>query len=167
VPAAVSLDHARMLAARGGAQEALEAVESVLASEPDNPAALLLKARLLLERRDGEAALALHRRAAELLPDSCEARDGLARCLHALGRDAEALEVARSARGLLDRAEGDNFRHAGAVYLTMVWCLRELRLLREALAVAEEGLSRCPDAILAQWASLVEEELAESEKEEC
>ena len=165
MPAAASLDHARMLAARGGAEEALEAVESILAEEPDNPDALLLKARLLLERHDGEAALELHRRTVALRPSSCEARDGLARCLHALGRDAEALEVARSARMLLD--EGDNFRHAGAVYLTMVWCLRELRQLREALAVAEEGLSRCPDAILAQWASLVEEELAESEKEEC
>jgi tetratricopeptide (TPR) repeat protein len=165
VPAAASLDHARMLAARGGAEEALEAVDTILAEEPDNPDALLLKARLLLERRDGDSALELHYRVVALRPSSCEARDGLARCLHALGRDVEALEVARSARMLLD--EGDNFRHAGAVYLTMVWCLRELRRLREALTVAEEGLSRCPDAILAQWASLVEEELAESEKEEC
>lgn len=165
MPAAASLDHARMLAARGGAEEALEAVESILAREPENPDALLLKARLLLERHDGESALELHRRAAALRPSSCEALDGLARCLHALGRDIEALGVAEGARGLLD--EGDNFRHAGAVYLTMVWCLRELRRLREALAVAEEGLSRCPDAILAQWASLVEEELAETEKEEC
>jgi tetratricopeptide (TPR) repeat protein len=165
LPVAASLDHARMLAARGGVVEALEAVESILAAEPDNPDALLLKARLLLESHDGEAALELHRRAAALRPSSCEARDGLARCLHAMGRDDEALEVARSARELLD--EGDNFRHAAAVYLTMVWCLRELRQLREALAVAEEGLSRCPDAILAQWASQVEEELAESEKEEC
>jgi tetratricopeptide (TPR) repeat protein len=154
-----------MLAARGGVREALEAVDSILADEPDNLDALLLKARLLLERRDGEAALALHRRAAALHPSSCEAKDGLARCLHALGRDVEALEVAGSARELLD--QGENFRHAGAVYLTIVWCLREQRRLREALAVAEEGLCRCPDAILAQWASLVEEELAESEKEEC
>lgn len=165
MPAVASLDHARMLAARGGAEEALAAVESILAEEPDNPDALLLKARLLLERHQDEAALELHRRVAALRPSSCEALDGLARCLHALGRDAEALDVARKARELL--AEGDNFRHAGAVYLTMVWCLRELRQLREALAVAEEGLSRCPDAILAQWASLVEEELAETEKEEC
>jgi tetratricopeptide (TPR) repeat protein len=154
-----------MLAARGGADEALAAVDAILAEEPDNPDALLLKARLLLERRDGEAALEMLRRVVALRPVSCEARDGLARCLHALGRDVEALEMAGSARELLD--QGDNFRHAGAVYLTIVWCLRELRRLPEAVAVAEEGLARCPDAILAQWASLVEEELAESEKEEC
>ena len=43
----------------------------------------------------------------------------------------------------------------------------DLLQLEHFLAVAEEGLTRCPDAILAQWASLVEEELAESEKEEC
>ena len=35
------------------------------------------------------------------------------------------------------------------------------------LAAAEEGLSRCSDAILAQWASVVEEELAAAQKEEC
>ena len=58
-------------------------------------------------------------------------------------------------------------RQAAPVYLTLVWCLREKRLFREALDVAEEGLARIPDAILAQWAATVEEELAEAEKEEC
>ena len=162
--ALVSLERARLLAARG-AEGALEAVDALLAEDPDNVDALLLRARLLLERREGEAALEAHRRAAALRPCSCEALDGLARCLHALGRDPEALEVCLRARGLL--GEGDNFRYAGAVYLSLVWSLRELRRLPEALAMAEEGLGRCPDAILAQWASLVEEELAESEKEEC
>jgi len=42
-----------------------------------------------------------------------------------------------------------------------------MRHYQEALDLASEGLERCPDAILAQWASLVEEELAESQKEEC
>ena len=63
--------------------------------------------------------------------------------------------------------EGDNFRYAGSVYLTMVWCLRELRRYREALAVAEEGLRRTPDAVLAQWATQVEEDLARAERERC
>jgi hypothetical protein len=35
------------------------------------------------------------------------------------------------------------------------------------VAIAEEGLLRCPDAVLAHWASIVEEELAESEEERC
>ncbi len=33
--------------------------------------------------------------------------------------------------------------------------------------MAEEGLRRVPDAILANWARTVEEELAEAQKEEC
>ena len=58
-------------------------------------------------------------------------------------------------------------RHVGPVYLTLLWCLREKRQLKEALAVAEEGLGRCYDSVLAQWASTVEEELAEAERERC
>ena len=54
---------------------------------------------------------------------------------------------------LLD--EGDNAVHAPPVYLTLVWCLREQRRFREAIAAAEEGLQRAPDAVLAQWATQV------------
>ena len=61
----------------------------------------------------------------------------------------------------------ENFRQAAPVYLTLVWCLREQRLFKEALALAEEGLGRCADAVLAQWASVVEEELEEAEQERC
>jgi tetratricopeptide (TPR) repeat protein len=165
VTEAPALDHIRMLAARQGAEEALQAVDALLAAEPDDPDALLLKARLLLELREDEAALVLHRRVVALRPGSAEALDGLARAFHALGRHTEALEVANRARALL--GEGENFRHAGAVYLTTVWCLRSLRRLPEAVAAAEEGLLRCSDAVLVQWASVVEEELAESEKERC
>ena len=39
--------------------------------------------------------------------------------------------------------------------------------LREALAVAEEGLRRWPDAVLAHWASQLEEELAAADAERC
>ena len=53
------------------------------------------------------------------------------------------------------------------MYLTLLWCLREMRRYREALEVAEEGLARVPDAILAQWAATVEEELAAAQKERC
>jgi hypothetical protein len=48
-----------------------------------------------------------------------------------------------------------------------VWCLREKRRFREAIAVAEEGLRRAPDAILAQWATQVQDELMAAEKERC
>jgi tetratricopeptide (TPR) repeat protein len=98
-------------------------------------------------------------------PRSAQARNALARCLHALGDDAGALESAEEARRLL--GEGDNFRHAAPVYLTLVWCLRERRRFKEALAMAEEGLARVPDAVLAEWAAVVEQELAEAEKERC
>jgi tetratricopeptide (TPR) repeat protein len=160
-----AFDRAQLLAARGSVADALTALDTLLAEEPSHVPALLLKAGLLLDDRDGDAALALYRRAVAAAPRSAEALNGIARCLHALGRDDEALSSAEAARGLLD--EGDNFRFAAPVFLTIVWCLRERRRFREALAAADEGLARCPDAILAQWASLVEEELAEAEKEEC
>jgi tetratricopeptide (TPR) repeat protein len=133
--------------------------------DPDDVAALLLKAGLLQESRSEESALALFERARALAPGSAETWSGLARNLHALGRDEEALGAAREARRLLD--EGDNSRHAATVYLTLVWCLRARRLLREALAAAEEGLARSPDGILMQWAGVVEEELLEAERERC
>ena len=163
--AAADFDQARMLAVRGSIAEAVTALDAVLAEEPGHLQALLLKAGLLLGAREEEEALALYRRGVAAAPRSAEALNGLARCLHAQGFDGEALGVAETARSLL--GEGDNFRHVAPVYLTVVWCLREQRRFREALAAAEDGLSRCPDAILAQWASLVEEELAEAEKEEC
>lgn len=162
---ATAFEDARLLAARGRTQDALGALQELLRTQPDHVPALLLRAALLLESREGEAALALHERATALAPESAETWDGLARCFHALARDDEALRAAERAHALLPL--GDNFRHASAVYLTLVWCLRELRHFKEALAAAEEGLERCPDAILAQWASVVEEELAEAEKEEC
>jgi tetratricopeptide (TPR) repeat protein len=158
-------DRARLLAARGNVDQALDAVDRLLSEEPRHLGALLLKAGLLLDSREEELALAVYRQAVEAAPRSAEAWNGLARCLHTLGDDARALELAGTARGLL--GEGDNFRQAAPVYLTMVWCLRAQRRFKEALAVAEEGLSSMPDAILAQWAQVVEEELAEAEKEEC
>lgn len=158
-------DRARLLAARGDVGGALAAVDHILARDPGHAQALLLKAGLQLESREEREALLLYEHAVASAPGSAEALNGLARCLHALGRDAEALAAAESARRLL--GQDDNFRQTAPVYLTIVWCLRQTRRYREALAAAEEGLARCPDAILAQWASVVEEELAEAEKEEC
>ena len=160
-----TFDDARVAAACGRLDEALGALDLILAEQPRQAAALMLKASLLLERRQDEAALELSRRAVASAPGSAEAHNGLARCLHAMARHEEALASAQAARGLLD--EGDNFRHTAPVYLTIVWCLRDLRRYREAVAMAEEGLLRCPDAVLAQWATVVEEELAESEQERC
>jgi tetratricopeptide (TPR) repeat protein len=159
------LDEARVLAVRGRVQEALACLDVRLAERPDDVGALLLRGQLLLQVREEQAALESLSRAAALAPRDAEALDGLARALHALGRDAEALSVAQEARRRL--GEGENFRHAASVYLTIVWCLREQRHYREALEAAEEGLRRCPDAVLAQWASVVEEELAEAEQERC
>ena len=69
-------------------------------------------------------------------------------------------------RALLD-ADPANAVHAAPVFLTLVWCLREKRRFREAIAAAEEGLRRTPDAILAQWATQVQDELIAAEKERC
>jgi tetratricopeptide (TPR) repeat protein len=156
---------AQLLVSRGETQEAQRSLDALLAAEPAHLGALLLKARLLLEaRKDAEALIVLDR-AVTAWPRSAPALDARARCLHALGRDEEALAQAQEARALLN--EGDNFRQAGSVYLTMVWCLRELRRYREALEIAEEGLRRTPDAVLAQWATQVEEDVARAERERC
>jgi tetratricopeptide (TPR) repeat protein len=156
---------ARTLAGMGRDEEAAEAIEAILAEDPRHLGALLLKAWLRGEDREWEESLALTREAAALWPRSSEAQNALARCLHGLGRDDEALERAEAARAMLD--EGDNAGHAAAVYLTLVWCLREKRRLREAIAMAEEGLERAPDAVLAQWATQVQDELIAAEKERC
>jgi tetratricopeptide (TPR) repeat protein len=162
---AATFETARIRAVRGDPSGALSALDEVLAEQPRHLGALLLKAHVRLEARDTAEALALSREAAESHPGSAEALNAVARCLHALGRDEEALGVARRACALL--GEGENYRQVAPVYLTIVWCLREMRRYREALAAAEEALARTPDAVLAQWASVVEEELAEAEKDEC
>jgi len=156
---------AQILVSKGETQRAHRSLDELLAADPAHLGALLLKARLLLEARQDPEALAVLDRAVAAWPRSASALDARARCLHTLGRNQEALAQAETARGVLD--EGDNFRHAGSVYLTMVWCLRELRRFREALEVAEEGLRRTPDAVLAQWAAQVEEDVARAERERC
>lgn len=160
-----SLQRARLLLARGQGDEAGHLLEEVLEADPSHEEALLMQAERKLESRAEDEAIALARRAVALWPRSALARSGLARCLHAVHDDDAALAEAQEGRRLLE--EGDNARHAAPVYLTLVWCLREKRLLREALATAEEGLARVGDAVLAHWAGTVEEELAAAEQEEC
>ena len=159
------LAEARLLLAQDRIAEATSLVEGFLEADPAHEGALLLLAEIRMASVREEDALRLYRRAVDLHPGSAEARNGLARGLHALHEDDLALAAAREAHRLLNTA--DNARHAAAVYLTLVWCLREKRMLREALAAAEEGLHRVSDAVLAQWAGTIEEELAEAEKERC
>jgi tetratricopeptide (TPR) repeat protein len=165
VEVSADFDRARMLAGIGRLAEAVPLLDAILDADPAHLGALILRATLHSEEREWEAALELNDRAARLWPRSAEALNALARCLHARGRDQEALKVAHVARGLL--GEGENFGQTAAVYLTLVWCLREMRRYREAIAVAEEGLERMPDAVLAQWATQIEDELVAAEKEEC
>jgi tetratricopeptide (TPR) repeat protein len=159
------LARSRGLALQGRADEALQAVDAALDEQPDHAAAVRLKAELLAASGAAEAALALYERAARLAPRSVAALNDWARALHEVGRDQEALGTAEQARALLaDPAQGPL---APAVYLTLLWCYRGLRRYKEALAAAEEGLARTPDAVLAEWASVVEEELAHAERERC
>jgi tetratricopeptide (TPR) repeat protein len=159
------LREARLSAFAGRREEALAEADAILDEAPEHLGALLLKADLLQQAGAGEAAAVLYERAVDVAPDSAEAWNGRARCLHALGRHDEALPAAQHARALL--AGPGNSVHAAAVYLTLVWCLREKRLFREALAVAEECLARTSDAVVAEWASQIEQELAEAERERC
>ena len=156
---------ARVLAVMGRVPEAVTLLESLLDLDPGHHGALLLRASLHAEEREWEKSLELNQLAARLWPRSSEALNAFARCLHALGRDQEALKAAHEARAVL--GEPGNFAQTAAVYLTLVWCLREMRRYREAIAVAEEGLQHMPDAVLAQWATQIEDELVAAEKEEC
>jgi tetratricopeptide (TPR) repeat protein len=156
---------ARLLAATGRAAEALDAAEAILDEWPEDVPAELLKAGLLHQRGAGEAAMALFDRAVALGPASVEAWNERARCLHELRRDDEALESARRARELLSTST--DAAQVPAVYLTLLWCLREKRLYREALDAAEECLARTPDAVVAEWAGQIEQELAQAERERC
>ena len=160
-----TLEEVRYIASGGEVRAALAAVDNILSAQPEHVEALLLKARLLLDLRDGEAALHWSEATVRLRPDSAEALNGLARCLHVLGRNDEALRAGERARACLDHESSS--LHVGPVYLTLLWCLRDERRLEEALEVAEEGLGRCYDSVLAQWASTVEEELAEAAQEGC
>lgn len=150
----------------GRDEAAAEAIEEILGADPRHLGAILLKAWMHGEDREWDTALALTREAAGYWPRSAEAQNALARCLHGMGRDDEALQCAQAARDLLD-TDPANAVHASAVYLTLVWCLREKRRFREAIAAAEEGLQRAPDALLAQWATQVQDDLIAAEKERC
>ena len=156
---------ARLLAAVGRGREALIEAEAVLDESPDHLDALLLKAALLRQAGAAESALALFERAVRQAPDSAEAWNEQARSLHALGRDDEALAAAEEARRCM--AQPANSRHRAAVSLTLMWCLREKRRLREALDVAEECLALMPDAVVAEWAGQIEQELAVADRERC
>jgi tetratricopeptide (TPR) repeat protein len=155
----------RLLVGTGRLDEAGPLLREILEREPNHLGALLTYGGLRSEDRDFPGALLVYEKAAALWPRSAEAHNAVARCLHALGRDRDALPHAETARALL--GEGENFAQTAAVYLTLVWCHRELREFREAVAAAEEGLALAPDAILAQWASQVEMEMMDADKEEC
>jgi tetratricopeptide (TPR) repeat protein len=165
VTGAPALESARALAALGRAEEARATLDAILSHDPGHPEALVLLGELRLHDRDAEDALALASRAVAADPGSAEARNLEARALHALGRDEEGLAAAEAARALL--AQPVNFRQVAPVFLTLVWCLRALGRTADALRAAEEGLRRTPDAVLAEWAGVVEQELAEAEKERC
>jgi tetratricopeptide (TPR) repeat protein len=160
-----ALESARTLAALGRAAEARATLEAILQHDPGDAEALVLLGEVLLCDRDAEGARAAASRAAAGDPASAEALNLEARALHALGRDEEALAAARAAQALL--ALPRSFRQVAPVYLTIVWCLRALGRLREALVAAEEGLRRTPDAVLAEWAGVVEQDLAQAEQERC
>lgn len=159
------LREARLLAFTGRRQDAMAEAEAILDEAPEHLGALMLKAGLLQQTGAAEAAMALYDRAVDLAPASAEAWNDRARGLHALGRDDEALAAAERARALL--ADPVNAVHVPTVYLTLIWCLREKRLYREALAAADECLAHTPDAVVAEWAGQIEQELAQAERERC
>ena len=106
------------------------------------------------------------RRRPPLWPRSAEAHNALARCLHALGRDDEALERGRGGAGAARRRRQLRADGARSISPSSGACASCAGSGRPS-PLAEEGLQRMPDAVLAQWATQVEDELVEAEKERC
>jgi tetratricopeptide (TPR) repeat protein len=156
---------ARLLAHQGRSAEASALVGELLAEHPSHAPALLLQGQLLDEGHQPLAALTCYEQATALAPGSAAAWNARARQLRALGRGDEALSAVSRAREVL--ALEENFAETGPVYLTLLLCLRDQRRYLEALAAAEEGLARTSDAVLAEWASQVEQELARAQEERC
>jgi tetratricopeptide (TPR) repeat protein len=156
---------ARLLTAQGRRDEAVAQIDELLTRQPLCVAALLLRGDLWDLRREPAAALQAYAQASVAAPESAAAWNGQARQLRALERRADAFAAAQRARELL--SQGDNFVQTGSVYLTLVWCLRDEHRFREALALAEEGLRKSSDAVLAEWATQIEEEWANAEQDRC
>lgn len=155
------LDQARLLLAQGAAAEATR----LLRACPPDRASTLLKAEAALMLRDEAGALDLYTEALRQWPDSVQVWSAYAHALQTLERYEEGLAASERARSLLTSSPGSAL--AAPVYLALVLCLRGLRRYREALAAAEEGLSRIPDAVLAEWASTIEDEWHEAERDRC
>lgn len=156
---------ARFLALTGQAEQAWVVTQGLLRDDPDCLPALLLAGELLDHGRQPEQALAHFERACRVAPDSAAAWNARAAELRALCRAAEALAAAEQARSLL--ALEQNRGESAPAHLTLLLCLRDLRRYREALAVAEEGLARTPDAVLAEWADTLQQEWEQAERERC
>ncbi|HEY7410801.1 MAG TPA: tetratricopeptide repeat protein [Vicinamibacteria bacterium] len=155
---------ARVLALVERREDALALLDQVLAAVPNHLGALVLRSDVLCALgRPGEA-LVYAREAVQGWPTAAVAHSALARCLEALGQAPEALQAAQESRRLLAGAEPGE---AAVVFATLVGCLRHARLFREALAAALEGHERTGDAILAEWAVEIEQELAAAERERC
>lgn len=88
-----SMLQAQALHALGHADEALAALDQVLAREPAHAGALESRGNLLLERDEGEAGMACFRRLREVAGDTPEVLCNLSSGLLQLGRPAEALDV--------------------------------------------------------------------------
>jgi tetratricopeptide (TPR) repeat protein len=86
----VDLARAECLLALGRRDEARRLVQSAVAAEPDNRAALVLEGSILLEDGDAEAAVIPLDRAVAVDPHDYLATLSLARALAQLGRDDEA-----------------------------------------------------------------------------
>jgi tetratricopeptide (TPR) repeat protein len=165
VPPDTACREARFLALTGQPEQAWELLHGLLRDDPDCLPALLLAGELLERSRQPERALAHFEQACHVAPDSAAAWNARASGLRGLGRAAEALAAAERAHGLL--ALEPNRGESASAHLTLLLCLRDLRRYREALAVAEEGLARTPDAVLAEWADTLQQEWEQAERERC
>jgi len=135
---AVTLFHIAQLHHRAGQlDQAVDAYETLLGINPDNPDALQYLGLIHLQREQPEEAEGLFLRALELAPESTTVRYHWALCLERLGRAKEVYEV-------LSDLIKDEPLHVEA-HRKKTLMLLAFKMPADAQAAAEEALKLLPD----------------------
>jgi tetratricopeptide (TPR) repeat protein len=134
---------AQALHALNRPQEALRALDAVLALRPDHPLALEGRGNVLLQLKRAEEALAAFERVLSLGVPTAGALSNVAAALHAMGRFEQALQRCESALAL----QPD---HRNALY-NRASILMEMLRMREAVEVSQRALRWYPQDADLQW----------------
>ncbi|MGZ5037774.1 MAG: tetratricopeptide repeat protein [Usitatibacter sp.] len=134
---------AQALHALDRSAEALQALDAVLASHPDEPTALEGRGNVLLRMGRAEEALAVFERLLSLRAPTADALSNVAAALHRMGRFEEALQRCASALALQPDHRNTLYNQAGV--------LMEMLRMDEALEVSQRAMRAHPGDADLQW----------------